>query len=194
MSTSFAALPRLQKNYVNLTVTIGQRVILNCSGDYFTSAEWTKDGLRLVSDRLMTITTPGESLLIIDSVENSDEGMYHCSVTNRGINVKASMTFSLTVLEGLVVGFVTPPQIGFQGDRVELKCNGSGFPAARVHWSHHVTGGCRHGGGKRVTAESDSSVVIKSLSVELIGQFECVANNTLLSDQKSTNVSIFDGK
>ena len=169
-----------------------ERVIFNCSGEYFTSAKWTKDGLWLSSDRFMTTATSGEAVLTIDSVEKSDEGIYYCNVTNHVINVTTSMRFGLTVLGDLLVGFVTSPQIGFQGDWVELKCNASGLPTPRVHWSHLVSGGC--GGGKRVSTEPDGRMVIQSLSVELIGEFECIANNSLLVDQKSTNVSIFDGK
>ena len=180
-----------------MTAWILQQVYLNCSGDHFQAAKWMKDGLRLISSKRVNVTTnPGEALLKIASLAKSDEGTYRCEVTNELNNATASMTFWLTVVGSLSFGAVTPPQTVFVGARVELKCNASGFPTPRLHWRRIVTGGCAAytKGKETLESQADGNYVIKEASRETMGEFQCLANNTVLTDETSSSVSVIVGR
>lgn len=180
---------------MNITFWIGQQAAFNCTGEHFSDAKWTKDGLWLSSsDRFMIRKYPGESQLRINPVTEGDSGIYVCNVTSALTPATAIMEFSLTVLGSLVIAFVTPPQTVLQGGRVELQCDVYGVPTPNIYWRHVVTSGCGKQEEELVKAQANGSFVIEEVTQEHIGVFQCLANSTMLTDEQSSSVSVVVGE
>ncbi|XP_017852461.1 protein sidekick [Drosophila busckii] len=146
---------------------------------------WLKDGLPVENAGVLhTLNDPWNRTLALLQANSSHSGEYSCQVRLRSGGFKTvSATARVQILEPPM--FFTPLRaetFGDFGGQVELACDVIGDPKPTVRWHRNAeaidtqlqSGG---GGGGGYALKADNTLVIKKLTLDAEGMFQCLASN-----------------
>ncbi|XP_033100233.1 Down syndrome cell adhesion molecule-like protein 1 homolog isoform X2 [Anneissia japonica] len=171
----------------NQQVVEGDRAMLQCraEGNPQITYSWFYLGQQLTSDHSYEIYSNGD--LIINNIQNSQEGIYTCEVSNLLGSDQAQLF--LTVLVPPLFNVRPQEQTVTLGQSFRLDCVAYGDPRPQVSW--------RKDGQQLVLVNnlqllSNGSVMVFSATQENLGTYTCVATNTAGSNQISVNILTID--
>ncbi|XP_011308943.1 protein sidekick isoform X2 [Fopius arisanus] len=170
---------------------------------------WTKDGIPIENARIsFSFRDLWNRTLELISANSTYRGVYTCHVEMRSggfpvINSSASVD----VLEKpTFVSELKRETHGEYGSQVRIPCDVLGVPTPKIEWFHNA----QPVGGTRFHVDDDGSLVIKRLTMDYAGMFQCLASNeageassyTWLKVKTSTpiletsprNLTVLDGK
>jgi hypothetical protein len=175
-----------------ITVKAGTSLLLSCSGSGVPVPEvaWLRDGKVLVSSPL------GEADLPLKSLNWQASGLYQCRAANR-VGEPHLQNYTIHVLHAPVVE-ILPVDVEQQGGessgddecRVQIQCLVYANPRAAVRWFHN--GRLLQAGGERGPAvwalEYLHVLQLPDCAAERTGEYACVAENSLGSDEAATRI------
>ncbi|KAF4103333.1 hypothetical protein G5714_016216 [Onychostoma macrolepis] len=166
----------------NVTVTsnnqqpiFNQSFTLTCTanGDV-QHIQWMKNEKNLNSDNMINFTD-NQSVLYINPLTLSDNGLYQCLATT-AVNNMTSVTYDLKVFYGPWNTTISGPLVGAVGHNVTFSCSADSHPTSRYSWFLNST---KLGEGPELT---------KDLSLNSSGRYTCMASNEITG--RSSNASL----
>ncbi|KAM4812745.1 hemicentin-1 [Urocitellus parryii] len=169
----------------NVTVTPGERAILTClvisAVDYNLTWQRNDRDVRLAEPTRMR--TLANLSLELRSVKVSDEGEYHCVVSNEGGAAAASVF--LRVQEPPRVTVMPKNQSFTGGSEVSIMCSATGYPKPNIAWTVNdmfIVGSHRY----RMTSEG--TLFIKNAVSKDAGIYGCLASNSAGTDKQTSTL------
>ncbi|KAL0979596.1 hypothetical protein UPYG_G00187060 [Umbra pygmaea] len=174
----------------NQTVRKGEPVSLACRASYSrppTKVSWYKNKHLLTPRKHFTVRPGGD--LMFHSVQDSDSGMYFCTVSSVNLNRSlTSRTARLTILDSPLVRLwprvVTVPE----KTKVVFQCQIWGHPLPSIVWSKQ--GHSTQTGGKIIVGVRNASLSILSVRRYDEGTYICEAFNMVGRDRKTATLRV----
>ncbi|CAG2161662.1 unnamed protein product [Oppiella nova] len=167
-----------------LVVEANQRALINCSlyGYPLNKVIWIHNGHTISPEhRSYNVQSfSDQSILVINSVTNSDQGVWQCLALNSGGD--SAIDSTQLILDGLRPNFIElfgDQNVGLD-DRISLKCVGTGHPIPMITWFLD--------GSELDIRKQEAHTLHKALWDEYV-----VDRNTIVSYLNITVSSVFDG-
>lgn len=169
---------------VTLQPSMGSALELDCAyqiddkWDGEVSVKWRKNGEDLSS-------VYGETLLSIPAVSPGDEGTYLCIVETSLDRIEQEWT--IQVVNSAVITQFESSKISLVGSTTELPCVATGIPKPRVRWYYNDQ---IIEDNDLMTTKTDGTLMIKSTTPDLTGQYRCEAINPSGTDEKTSQLAV----
>ncbi|XP_072316980.1 cell adhesion molecule CEACAM2-like [Eucyclogobius newberryi] len=138
---------------------------------------WSKDGQPLREDSRVSFSINNKTVYI-HPVHSSSHGNYRCQVSNP-VSTETAV-YNLTVNYGPHNMTIIGPWSSSPGQRVDLRCTADSIPPALFSWTFN---------GNRTQVNS-SVYTIERLGLDSIGNYTCMAYNTVTMQGNSTLLSL----
>ncbi|XP_062139573.1 protein sidekick isoform X10 [Drosophila sulfurigaster albostrigata] len=174
---------------------------------------WLKDGIPVEQAGIAhTLNDPWNRTLVLQQANSSHAGDYSCQVRLRsGGYQTVTATARVIVLEPpMFVSSMRAETFGDFGGQVSLPCHVVGDPTPKIQWfrnAERIEAQLQSGGYE---LQADNTLIIKKLTLDDEGMFQCLANNEAgeksastwlrvktsapVMEQPPQNVTALDGK
>ncbi|XP_051864695.1 protein sidekick isoform X9 [Drosophila albomicans] len=174
---------------------------------------WLKDGIPVEQAGIAhTLNDPWNRTLVLQQANSSHAGDYSCQVRLRsGGYQTVTATARVIVLEPpMFVSSMRAETFGDFGGQVSLPCHVVGDPMPKIQWfrnAERIEAQLQSGGYE---LQADNTLIIKKLTLDDEGMFQCLANNEAgeksastwlrvktsapVMEQPPQNVTALDGK
>ncbi|XP_056619313.1 carcinoembryonic antigen-related cell adhesion molecule 1 [Triplophysa dalaica] len=165
--TVFNLISAVTVNITNQQPIYNQPCTLTCNViGSVTSIRWMKRGLNMLLNN-RTILSNNNSILTINTLTLSDEGLYQCAAYNPVSNM-TSVDYNLLINNGPWNTSITGPTMAETGNNVTFRCSASSRPESQYTWFFN---------GLRV---ADTSVyMIVNVTLNNTGRYTCSAFNSI---------------
>ncbi|KAJ8038941.1 Hemicentin-1 [Holothuria leucospilota] len=149
---------------------------------------WTRNGEVLpFSGRDFYQSSSGS--LIIQRVEQSDQGFYACIATNQAGNVTKNIELEVHVIPRIRDPTHGDDVIVFVGDTLNLECEVYGNPEPTISWQKDGAKVKFH--KRRFTKEEDGTFRIRNVRPGDRGTYTCIASNDAGNDRRAVRVNVY---
>ncbi|XP_061772589.1 carcinoembryonic antigen-related cell adhesion molecule 1 [Nerophis ophidion] len=138
---------------------------------------WMKDGVPLMADNRTSLSMDNLTVTF-NPLSRNDSGMYHCYAINPLQNV-SSPSHWLLVNFGPENLMVYGPALAVEGQSVNFSCSAVSVPPSHFYWLHNGS----------IVANS-SVFVSSSLSLNMSGNYTCMAQNPLLKRNSTKSLAL----
>ncbi|XP_065845724.1 immunoglobulin superfamily DCC subclass member 3-like [Oscarella lobularis] len=149
----------------------GDSVTLGCPGTYFTTIEWTFNGVNMSRKPGYTYSK-NNAYLTIDRVSRTQAGQYVCTAINYYPN-HAKTDAPEAVVHGPSNGSV------IQDNPVYLYCNASGVPPPRIRWEKDGVLVSDLGSSRYKIESEGKALSIDGVLTSDTSNITCIANNSM---------------
>ncbi|XP_062139578.1 protein sidekick isoform X14 [Drosophila sulfurigaster albostrigata] len=150
---------------------------------------WLKDGIPVEQAGIAhTLNDPWNRTLVLQQANSSHAGDYSCQVRLRsGGYQTVTATARVIVLEPpMFVSSMRAETFGDFGGQVSLPCHVVGDPTPKIQWfrnAERIEAQLQSGGYE---LQADNTLIIKKLTLDDEGMFQCLANNEAGEKSAST--------
>ncbi|XP_037641892.1 carcinoembryonic antigen-related cell adhesion molecule 1 isoform X1 [Sebastes umbrosus] len=154
-------------NHTGGPVILHEQLILHCEvNGSFTSIQWWRNGQLITADNTTTFDMNNKTL-IINPVQQSDNGDYQCQAFNPVSNMTSS-PYTVVVNYGPMKPVIEGPSMALTGTLATLNCSSASRPPSHISWYHN---------GSLVATYSD--LTIGPLTFNMSGKYTCMAFNNV---------------
>nr|XP_019572005.1 PREDICTED: protein turtle homolog A isoform X3 [Rhinolophus sinicus] len=168
---------------------IGMRGVIRCpvrANPPLLFVSWTKDGNALQLDKFPGWSQGPEGSLVIALGNEDALGEYSCTPYN-SLGTAGPSPVTRVLLKAPPAFLERPKEEYFQevGRELLIPCSARGDPPPTVSWAK-----VGHGLQSQAQVDSNSSLILRPLTKEAHGRWECTASNAVAQVATSTNVYV----
>ncbi|XP_032949928.1 protein turtle homolog A isoform X3 [Rhinolophus ferrumequinum] len=168
---------------------IGMRGVIRCpvrANPPLLFVSWTKDGKALQLDKFPGWSQGPEGSLVIALGNEDALGEYSCTPYN-SLGTAGPSPVTRVLLKSPPAFLERPKEEYFQevGRELLIPCSARGDPPPTVSWAK-----VGHGLQSQAQVDSNSSLILRPLTKEAHGRWECTASNAVAKVATSTNVYV----
>ncbi|KAL3885129.1 hypothetical protein ACJMK2_025227 [Sinanodonta woodiana] len=166
-----------------MSINLNADTILSCnSNEPGVTYTWLFQGNKSLP---LGVSIIGGNHLVIIGAKSSNVGTFTCVIYKNGHQAASTNNVTIISEKAHVTSVVASPNPPQTGDRVDILCDATGYPAPAIYWSYTDTMGLTHM-TISTSFPNPTTVIIENFQPSIHGGiWSCIARNNLGVDRLS---------